>query len=141
MLAVDLPSGWAADSTSFDASGAVFPADAVVTFTSPKPAHLFGQLTRRWDQPVIVAPIGSPDAAIVSGLSLAWAGSAFEMVQMPRPVDSNKGMYGHVLVVGGSTGKFGAPTMTSLAAMRAGAGLVTAAVPACLLYTSRTASV
>jgi NAD(P)H-hydrate epimerase len=39
-------------------------------------------------------------------------------------------MYGHVLVVGGSTGKWGAPAMTSLAAMRSGAGLVTAAVPA-----------
>jgi hydroxyethylthiazole kinase-like uncharacterized protein yjeF len=130
VLAVDLPSGWAADSTSPDPSGPAFPADAVVTFTAPKPAHLFGQLTRRWDQPVIVAPIGSPDAAIVSELSIAWAGSALSMVQAPRPVESNKGMYGHVLVVGGSTGKWGAPAMTSLAAMRAGAGLVTAAVPA-----------
>jgi NAD(P)H-hydrate epimerase len=130
VLAVDLPSGWASDSTSFDASGAVFPADAVVTFAAPKPAHLFGQLTRGWNQPVIVAPIGSPDAAIVSALSITFAGSALALVQTPRPVDSNKGMYGHVLVVGGSTGKFGAPTMTSLAAMRAGAGLVTAAVPA-----------
>jgi hydroxyethylthiazole kinase-like uncharacterized protein yjeF len=130
VLAVDLPSGWAADSTSFDPSGPVFPADAVVTFTAPKPAHLFGQLTRRWDQLVIVAPIGSPDAAIVSGLSLTWAGSALALVQAPRPVDSNKGKFGHVLIVGGSTGKFGAPAMASLAAMRAGAGLATAAVPA-----------
>jgi ADP-dependent NAD(P)H-hydrate dehydratase / NAD(P)H-hydrate epimerase len=135
ILAVDLPSGWAADSTSFDQAGAVpagpvFPADAVVTFTAPKPAHLFGQLTRRWNQPVIVAPIGSPDAAIVSALSISWAGSALALVQAPRPVDSNKGIYGHVLVVGGSTGKWGAPAMTSLAAMRSGAGLVTAAVPA-----------
>lgn len=130
VVAVDLPSGWAADSTSPDPSGPVFPADAVVTFTAPKPAHLFGQLTRRWNQPVIVVPIGSPEAVIVSGLSLAWAGSSLALVQAPRPVDSNKGMYGHVLVVGGSTGKWGAPAMTSLAAMRVGAGLVTAAVPA-----------
>ena len=130
VLAVDLPSGWASDSTSFEPSGPAFPADAVVTFTAPKPAHLFGQLTRGWNQPVIVAPIGSPDAAIVSQLALSWAGSALALVQTPRPVDSNKGKFGHVLVVGGSTGKWGAPTMTSLAAMRAGAGLVTAAVPA-----------
>jgi NAD(P)H-hydrate epimerase len=130
VLAVDLPSGWAADSTSPDPSGPVFPADGVVTFTAPKPAHLFGQLTREWNQPVIVAPIGSPDAAIVSGLSLAWAGSSLALVQAPRPVASNKGSFGHVLVVGGSTGKWGAPAMGSLAAMRAGAGLVTAAVPA-----------
>jgi NAD(P)H-hydrate epimerase len=38
-------------------------------------------------------------------------------------------MYGHVLVVGGSYGKSGAPAMASLAALRTGAGLVTAAVP------------
>jgi NAD(P)H-hydrate epimerase len=130
VLSVDLPSGWAADSNSSDPSGPVFPADAVVTFTAPKPAHLFGQLTRQWDQPVIVAPIGSPDAAIVSQLSLTWAGSALALVQTPRSVASNKGMYGHVLVVGGSKGKWGAPAMASLAAMRSGAGLVTAAVPA-----------
>jgi NAD(P)H-hydrate epimerase len=130
VLAVDLPSGWAADSTSSDPSGPVFSADAVVTFTAPKPAHLFGQLTRRWNQPVIVAPIGSPDEAIASELSITWAGSALTLVQTPRPVASNKGSFGHVLVVGGATGKWGAPAMASLAAMRAGAGLVTAAVPA-----------
>jgi NAD(P)H-hydrate epimerase len=130
LVAVDLPSGWAADSTSSDPSGPVFPADAVVTFSAPKPAHLFGQLTRRWDQAMIVAPIGSPNAAIVSELSITWAGSALALVQASRPVDSNKGKFGHVLVVGGSTGRWGAPAMTSLAAMRAGAGLVTAAVPA-----------
>jgi ADP-dependent NAD(P)H-hydrate dehydratase / NAD(P)H-hydrate epimerase len=38
-------------------------------------------------------------------------------------------MYGHVLVVAGGRGKSGAPAMASLAALRAGAGLVTAAVP------------
>jgi NAD(P)H-hydrate epimerase len=129
VLAVDLPSGWAADSTASEPSGPAFPADAVITFTAPKPAHLFGQLTRQWNQPVIVAPIGSPDAAIVSELLISWAGSSLAVVQAPRPVDSNKGKFGHVLVVGGSTGKWGAPAMTSLAAMRAGAGLVTAAVP------------
>ena len=112
----------------------VFPADAVITFTAPKPAHVFGQLTRRWDQPVVVAPIGSPDAAIVSKLSIDWAGSSLALVQAPRAAAANKGNFGHVLVVGGSFGsaggKAGAPSMTSLAALRAGAGLVTAAVPA-----------
>jgi len=47
----------------------------------------------------------------------------------PREVNANKGKYGHVLVVGGSYGTAGAPSMASLAALRAGAGLVTAAVP------------
>ena len=45
----------------------------------------------------------------------------------PRPMDSNKGMYGHVLIVGGSLGKSGAAAMAGMAALRAGAGLVTVA--------------
>ncbi len=134
IVAVDLPSGWPADETSATASEPVFPADAVITFTAPKCAHVFGQLTRRWDQPVVVAPIGSPEAAIVSALELEWAGSSVVLAQAPRAAAANKGNFGHVLVVGGTFGtaggKAGAPAMTALAAMRAGAGLVTAAVPA-----------
>jgi NAD(P)H-hydrate epimerase len=139
VLAVDLPSGWPADESSATAAGPVFPADAVITFTAPKPAHVFGQLTRRWNQPVVVAPIGSPEEAIAAVLEpnspgLTWAGSAMGMVQSPRAAASNKGDFGHVLVVGGTFGmaggKSGAPAMAALGALRAGAGLVTAAVPA-----------
>lgn len=134
ILALDLPSGWRADATIGANPHPAFPADAVVTFTAPKPAHVLGNLTRLWHQPIVVAPIGSPAEAIASELGMHWAGSAQALTQQPRPADSNKGMYGHVLVVGGSYGsaggKAGAPTMTSLAALRSGAGLVTAAVPA-----------
>jgi len=128
ILAVDLPSGWNSDSTDATSSEPAFPADAVVTFTAPKPAHVFGQLTRNIRQPIVVAPIGSPDEAIDSALNLHWSGSSKTITEADRPADSNKGMYGHVLVIGGSAGKSGAPAMASLAALRSGAGLVTAAV-------------
>jgi len=139
VLAIDLPSGWPADETGAIIAGPVFPADAVVTFTAPKPAHVFGQLARRWDQPVVVTPIGSPKAAVASALGsnslrLHWAGSALSLTQAPRAATANKGNFGHVLVVGGTLGtaggKSGAPSMAALGALRAGAGLVTAAVPA-----------
>ncbi len=139
ILAVDIPSGWPADATSATVSGPVFPADAVITFTAPKPAHLFGQLTRHWSQPILVAPIGSPPEAIEAALrpgepGLAWAGAAMELVQAPRAAAANKGNFGHVLVVGGTLGtaggKSGAASMAALGALRSGAGLVTAAVPA-----------
>ncbi len=133
ILSVDLPSGWPADETSATVADPVFPSDAVVTFTAPKPAHVFGQLTRRWGQPVVVAHIGSPEAAIVSSQRLIWAGSAHTLVEQSRIADANKGKYGHVLVVGGSVGKAGAPAMASLTALRAGAGLVTVAVPSPVL--------
>lgn len=132
VLAVDLPSGWSADSTAATAEE-VFPADAVITFTAPKPAHLFGHLTRSWRQPVVVAPIGSPEEAIVPQNQLGWTADSLALVQQPRAMAANKGNFGHVLVIGGSYGtagcKTGAPAMAALAALRAGAGLVTAAVP------------
>jgi ADP-dependent NAD(P)H-hydrate dehydratase / NAD(P)H-hydrate epimerase len=133
ILAIDLPSGWPADETKAAIDEPVFPAEAVITFTAPKPAHLFGQLTRQWDAPVVVAPIGSPSEAVISTLGLEWAGSSLALAQRPRPADANKGKFGHVLVVGGSFGpaggKAGAPAMAAMAALRSGAGLVTAAVP------------
>ncbi len=47
----------------------------------------------------------------------------------PRPVDSHKGRNGHILIIAGSRGMSGAAVLASLGALRAGAGLVTVAVP------------
>lgn len=134
VVAVDIPSGWDADSREYLADGA-YRADAVVTFTAPKLAHVFGNLTDSAYKAIVVAPIGSPDEAVVSSLNLAWAGASKRITETPRPADSNKGKYGHVLVIGGSYGKAGAPSMTALAALRTGAGLVTAAAPQPILNT------
>ncbi len=134
VIAVDLPSGWDADSTDQKSSEAVR-AEAVVTFTAPKLAHVFGHLTDRTFGPVVVAPIGSPPEAIQSDQYLSWGGTSKKIAEAPRDVNSNKGKFGHVLLIGGSHGKAGAPSMSSLAALRTGAGLVTAAVPESILNT------
>ncbi|GAC1363225.1 MAG: bifunctional ADP-dependent NAD(P)H-hydrate dehydratase/NAD(P)H-hydrate epimerase [Acidobacteriaceae bacterium] len=144
VVAVDLPSGWDADAMTQHGgaeaekatiSGA-FRAGAVLTFTAPKPAHVFGHLTPgETFGPVVVAAIGSPVEAVRSGARLTWAGTSKRITERPRDVNSNKGRFGHVLVVGGSSGKAGAPSMAALAALRAGAGLVTAAVPEGILNT------
>ncbi len=131
VVAVDLPSGWDADSREFTSEGA-YRADAVVTFTAPKLAHLFGNLT---SGPIVVADIGSPEEAIQSTTRLTWTGDSTALTLAPRNPDSNKGKFGHILLIGGSRGKAGAPSMSSLAALRAGAGLVTAAVPESILNT------
>jgi len=128
VVAVDVPSGWDSDSMEQTVEGA-YRADAVVTFTAPKMAHVFGHLTRGTFGPVVVAGIGSPEAAVVSASGLTWTGTSKVVAEKARGVNSNKGKFGHVLVVGGSWGKAGAPAMASLAALRTGAGLVTAAVP------------
>jgi NAD(P)H-hydrate epimerase len=131
VISVDLPSGWDADSRTMREQGA-YRSDAVVTFTAPKLAHVFGFLTRG---PIVVAEIGSPDAAVRSTTNLHWAGSAKRIAEVPREPDSNKGKFGHVGIITGARGRAGAAAMASYAALRAGAGLVTAAVPESILDT------
>jgi ADP-dependent NAD(P)H-hydrate dehydratase / NAD(P)H-hydrate epimerase len=129
VAAVDLPSGVSADSGEL--IGECIRADASVTFTAPKVAHVFPpacEMAGDW----VCKEIGTPSEALDSDSSLrlnlttdvdvAWLGQ-------PRPADSHKGLYGHVLVIAGSVGKTGAAAMSALAALRAGAGLVTVATP------------
>jgi ADP-dependent NAD(P)H-hydrate dehydratase / NAD(P)H-hydrate epimerase len=136
IVAVDIPSGADADAmqpeTAADSSDRAR-ADAVVTFTAPRPAHVFAGLTTG---PTVIAPIGSPPEAIVSefGLHLSTP-SDFASLLAPRTRDANKGSYGHVLVIGGSLGKAGAAAMAGFAALRAGAGLSTVATPKSVLAT------
>jgi NAD(P)H-hydrate epimerase len=132
VVAVDIPSGADADAMGPQA-GAIARADAVITFTAPRPAHVFGELS---EGPTIAVPIGSPDAAIVSTLQLNLI-TAQEVAKLigPRSRDANKGSFGHVLVMGGSLGKAGAAAMAGMSALRAGAGLSTVATPKSVLAT------
>ncbi len=132
IVAVDIPSGADADVMG-EQVGAVTRADAVVTFTAPRPAHVFGMLTTG---PTVISPIGSPDEAIVSALGLNLV-TAHEIAPLigPRPRAANKGNFGHVLVLGGSTGKAGAAAMAGMAVLRAGAGLSTVATANSVLAT------
>jgi NAD(P)H-hydrate epimerase len=132
VIAVDIPSGADADAMGKQ-TGLIARADAVVTFTAPRPAHVFSQLTLG---PTVVAAIGSPEEAIVWSLQLNVI-TARDLAPLigPRPPDSNKGNYGHVLVVGGSLGKAGAAAMAGIAVLRAGAGLSTVATPKSVLAT------
>jgi ADP-dependent NAD(P)H-hydrate dehydratase / NAD(P)H-hydrate epimerase len=132
VVAVDIPSGADADVMGKQ-TGTVARANAVVTFTAPRPAHIFGRLT---DGPTLIAPIGSPDEVIVSSLQLNLI-TARDIAALigPRPLESNKGNFGHVLVVGGSVGKAGAAAMAGMSALRTGAGLSTVATPKSVLAT------
>jgi NAD(P)H-hydrate epimerase len=132
VIAVDIPSGADADAMAPQKS-LIARADEIVTFTAARPAHVFSLLSKG---PTYVAGIGSPDEAIVSSLRLNVITTRdFAPLIDPRPVESNKGNYGHVLVVGGSLGKAGAPAMAGIAALRAGAGLATVATPKSVLPT------
>lgn len=139
IVAVDIPSGADADSSrpsqTADSAraGEQARAAAVVTFTAPRPAHVFAALT---NGPIVVAPIGSPSEAVVSKLALHLSTAVdFAGLVGPREREGNKGSYGHVVVIGGSLGKAGAAAMSGFAALRAGAGLSTVATPKSVLAT------
>lgn len=124
VVAVDIPSGAASDAMG-QQEGTIARADAIVTFTAPRPAHVFSMLTAG---PTLVVDIGSPEEAINSKLQLSViTPQVFAPLLAPRVADSNKGLYGHVIVVGGSVGKAGASAMAGMAALRVGAGLSTVA--------------
>jgi ADP-dependent NAD(P)H-hydrate dehydratase / NAD(P)H-hydrate epimerase len=132
VIAVDIPSGADADAMG-PQQGTIARADAIVTFTAPRPAHVFSVLTHG---PTYVVDIGSPDQAIVSSLRLnVITARDISPLIAPRPAESNKGLYGHVLVIGGSVGKAGAAAMAGMSALRAGAGLSTVATAKSVLAT------
>ncbi|RLM75855.1 NAD(P)H-hydrate dehydratase [Halorubrum sp. Atlit-26R] len=117
VIAVDVPSGIDADTgdpTGGPASTAV-DADRVVTFHDEKPG------LAALDADVTVADIGIPAAAE------RFTGPG-DLFGLDRDPDSHKGDNGEVLVVGGGP-YTGAPTLSALAALRAGADLVRVACP------------
>jgi hydroxyethylthiazole kinase-like uncharacterized protein yjeF len=130
VLAVDIPSGLSADTG--DPLGLAVKADVTVTYGFPKIGQILPPgrdlVGRLWQVDISIPPDLAGDAAT----ELAEA-AGMRTLLPARPFASHKGTFGHLVVVAGSEGKTGAATLSSEAALRTGAGLVTLAVPASLL--------
>jgi hydroxyethylthiazole kinase-like uncharacterized protein yjeF len=124
VAAVDIPSGMPSDLPH--PVGEFARADWTITFTAPKPALVLPPTCDRVGE-LRVGSIGSPEWLFEEAWLSVIEPEMFRGLLAPRPRDGHKGTFGHVLVVGGSRGKTGAPAMSGLAALRAGAGLVTVA--------------
>ena len=122
VLAVDLPSG--IDASTGEAAGPAVRAQRTVTFHGLK-VGLAVAPGRFHAGEVEVADIGLAHTDTETRLV---SEEVLELVPRRGPSD-NKYSSGAVLVVGGSVGKTGAPSLTAEAALRAGAGIVTACVP------------
>ncbi len=134
IVSVDVPSGARADSSDID--GPVVEADLTVTLTSLKHCLVFEPAGSMAGE-VVVADIGNPHEltdSVEPRIELIDH-ETFPEVWSYREDESQKGDYGKILVVGGSEGKAGAPALSAQSALRAGAGLVTAAVPSTILPT------
>ena len=128
VVAVDVPSG--VDASTGEVAGPAVQADLTVTFHAAKPG-LWIAPGKEHAGEVRVADIGIPSGAPVE----STIGLIHDevLIGLPRRLaPGTKFTSGHVLVCGGSTGLTGAPCMAAEAAMRAGAGYVTACVPASL---------
>src|ERR1700719_1390817 len=127
-VAVDIASGVISDTGAV--MGAAIRASLTVTFGFAKFGHVSYPGAGQTGELRIV-DIGFAPRAIQE---IAPRGRFLEHADLqhlirPRPENSHKGMYGHPLVIAGSRGKSGAVLLASRAALRTGAGLVTAAVP------------
>jgi ADP-dependent NAD(P)H-hydrate dehydratase / NAD(P)H-hydrate epimerase len=122
VFAIDLPSG--VDASTGEVAGVAVRADATVTFHARK-VGLVVAPGRFHVGAVHVADIGLEHVPTEAKLATA---ELLRSVPRRREQD-NKYTAGHVLVVGGSPGLTGAPSLSALAAMRADAGYVTVAAP------------
>jgi ADP-dependent NAD(P)H-hydrate dehydratase / NAD(P)H-hydrate epimerase len=125
VLAVDVPSG--IDASTGEVAGPAVSAERTVTFHALK-VGLVVAPGRFHAGEVEVADIGlAPTQTRHNTVSP----EILDLVPRRSPKD-NKYSAGSVLVVGGSTGLTGAPSLTAQAALRSGAGYVAACVPASL---------
>jgi NAD(P)H-hydrate epimerase len=128
VIACDIPSG--VDGASGEAAGPAVRAELTITFHAMKPG-LWIAPGKRHAGEVRVIDIGIPDGG-PGDPSLGLIDPSVIDALPRRGSESTKFAAGSVLVVGGSTGLTGAPTLAARAAMRAGSGYVTAAIPASL---------
>lgn len=126
VVSVDVPSG--VDASTGEVAGAAVRATVTVTFHAAKPG-LWIRPGKAHAGRVEVLDIGIPRGVPADCEIGLIDGSVLEALPR-RGADSTKFSSGHVLVAGGSPGLTGAPAMAARAAMRAGAGYVTACVPA-----------
>lgn len=128
IIAVDIPSGISADTGQ--SMGTAVKAHATMTMALPKRGHFMQDGLTHTGQ-LHVVDLGFPDALVnEADLKVTLIGPAhIKDLLPPREKGTHKGTMGHLLVIAGALGKQGAPLMTSLAALRSGAGLVTTALP------------
>jgi ADP-dependent NAD(P)H-hydrate dehydratase / NAD(P)H-hydrate epimerase len=125
VVACDVPSG--VDASTGEVEGEAVRAAATVTFNAGKPG-LWIAPGKTHAGNVSVIDIGIPSGGPAEPIVGLIDASVAALIPS-RGADSTKFAAGSVLVCGGSTGLTGAPCLASEAAMRAGAGYVTACVP------------
>ncbi len=125
VLAVDIPSG--VNGTSGEIEGTAVRADKTVAIQAIKPGLLLEPGSELAGD-VVCKDIGIDTPRDITDAYVADPALAVTSLPMREP-NTHKWAVGSVLVIAGSVGMSGAPAMVSLAAFKAGAGLVVCATP------------
>jgi len=130
-IAIDIPSGLPADVLP-DADSAVMKVHDTLSFQFYKRTFLHAE-SAPYAGNIHILDIGLEKTFINATHSQYKTTEADDIaaIYKPRSPFGHKGTYGHAMLIGGSYGKAGSITLSSKAALRAGAGLVTALLPAC----------
>ena len=129
-VAIDIPSGLFCDDNSANSREHIVHADFTLTFQFPKLSFFFSENAEFVGEfhvlniglhPLFLADVQTPFHYVTH--------AGVKQIIGERSKFAHKGTYGHALIVAGSEGKTGAAVLCSRAALRAGAGLVTAFVP------------
>lgn len=126
VFALDIPSGLHADTGAV--MGVAVRAAITITFIALKQGLFTGE------GPEYCGQLELTDLGVPASVTQQFEPSAKRITQgdlsirlPPRPRYAHKGLYGHVLVIGGNQGMPGAARMSAHAALRVGAGLVSVA--------------
>ncbi|MEM6878939.1 MAG: NAD(P)H-hydrate dehydratase [Bacteroidota bacterium] len=129
LVAIDLPSGLPAEQA---ATGEIIQADHTLCIGLPKLNLFFAEndsYVGNWS----LIDIGLDPLAIEQHHPLAYYNTKDDIRPLLRSRRrfEHKGTFGHAGIIAGSHGKVGAAILSVRAALRSGAGLVTAHVPGC----------
>ena len=130
LLAVDLPTGLNCNTGEVDPICVA--SDITVALGYAKRGHLGfpgESFTGRLEVADIGLPAGLDGDVRLELMTRDWARSTLP----ERPPDSHKGTFGRAMIVAGSRNFLGAASLSAIAAGRAGAGLVTIAIPESLV--------
>ena len=127
-FAIDVPSGVYCDSGYNDPG--CFKADYTIAISALKPAHIIHPSTDCCGD-IIIANIGIPEDSynLVKDSLYTYNKTEVRHLFPERKSDAHKGSFGHLLCICGSRNMVGAAVLSTSAALRSGAGLVTVAFP------------
>jgi len=131
VISIDIPSGLSGEQNAITEDSVIIKADLTLSLQFPKLSFMMSENASYIGNREVL-PIGiHPDAIDMTASNLMYLEKA-DIAPLLRKRDkfSHKGTFGHALILAGSKGMAGASVLSSRAALRSGAGLVTVHGPA-----------